>query len=214
MTSGGPVALPRLARLPAAVLGLALVPAVVLGLVPVPARGAAPQTASSPAVVASCANPALPSAILDGPPAVNPAVGAPPATPAGGPLPMVDARGARVTLLLAVAANDNDRDLGLMCVTRLARGHGMIFVFAANARWVFWMKNTLVPLDMLWLTDDGRVTAVAADVPASTLQTPDAEVARRAGTGRFVIELPAGEAGRDGLVVGSHLRLPKLQAQQ
>jgi len=190
---------------------------------PVPARGAAPQTASSPAVVAGCSNPALPAAILDGPPPATPAEGAPAATPAEGPpaatpargpLPTVDARGARVTLLLAVAANDNDRDLGLMCVTRLARGHGMIFVFAANARWVFWMKNTLVPLDMLWLADDGRVTAVAADVPASTLQTPDAEVARRAGTGRFVIELPAGEAGRDGLVVGSHLRLPKLQAQQ
>jgi uncharacterized membrane protein (UPF0127 family) len=155
-------------------------------------------------VVAACANPKLPHEILDG-------------DVAGGTdaaLPVVDASAAGLALRLAVAADDESRELGLMCVTRLRPQHGMIFVFATTRQWDFWMKNTLVPLDMVWLTPDGTITTVAARVPASTRSTPDDAVARRSGLGKFVIELTAGEAAADNLKVGGRLALPALRASQ
>ena len=120
----------------------------------------------------------------------------------------------QLVLKLAVAANDNDRDLGLMCVTALRPQHGMIFVFGSSQHWEFWMKNTLVPLDMVWLATDGKITTIASHVPASTRETSDMDVARRGGSGRFVIELADGEALADGLSVGEKLSLPPLHASQ
>jgi uncharacterized membrane protein (UPF0127 family) len=175
----------------------------VLGLAPVAesqAGSPGPATATTPvmAIVAECANPQLPPAILDG------------AGPAPGSLPLtvITATAPSVALHLAVAADENARELGLMCVTRLAPQHGMIFVFDRSSDQEFWMKNTLIPLDMLWVAPDGTVTSVAADVPASTRSTPDDKVARRLGHGRFVIELPSGEAARDGITKGTRLDLP------
>jgi uncharacterized membrane protein (UPF0127 family) len=162
---------------------------------------AASARASSPSVVAACANPALPPEILKRPPGETAA-----------PLGVVAAPGALKSLRLAVAADSPSRELGLMCVTGLRPQHGMLFVFPVAARQPFWMKNTLIPLDMIWLDADGKVTTVAADVPASTRTTPDAGVARRTGFGRFVIELAAGEARTDGIAVGTTFSLPELRS--
>jgi hypothetical protein len=164
------------------------------------ACGAAAQSAGGP-TVKDCANPQLPPELLD------------PAVPAvQSPLPVVTASAPTVTLHLAVANDEATRELGLMCVLRLRPQHGMIFVFAENRDWEFWMKNTLVPLDMLWVDDDGTITTVAARVPASTRETPDDAVARRRGRGRYVIELASGEASTDKLRVGTHLKFPPLHA--
>jgi len=162
------------------------------------ARGAAESNPSGP-VVASCVNPALPPELLDG------KVQAP-----AKPLGVVVATGSGVTLRLAVANDEATREKGLMCVLRLKPQHGMIFVFDQVANWEFWMKDTLAPLDMVWVGDDGTIEDVAANVPASTLSTSDDAVARRRGYGRFVIELAAGEAQTDGLKRGVRLKLPPL----
>ncbi|MBV8355035.1 MAG: DUF192 domain-containing protein [Candidatus Eremiobacteraeota bacterium] len=97
--------------------------------------------------------------------------------------------------------------------TSLAPHAGMIFVFAQDALLGFWMKNTLIPLDMVFVRGDGTISSIAANVPASTTQTPDDQVARRAARGKYVIELGAGEAARDGLRVGLHLALPHLESR-
>jgi uncharacterized membrane protein (UPF0127 family) len=185
---------PRLAALcAAAAFGLA------------PAMGLAQSP--SPAVVSSCANPALPSSILggDGVPDKS-------AREAGlAPLALTDVAGSQVHLALAVADEEDARELGLMCVLHLKPQHGMIFVFdGGDRRQEFWMKDTLIALDMIWVRADGTIDTVAANVPASTLKTPDADVARRAGTGKYVIELAAGEAAKDGLAAGGHLKIAKL----
>ncbi|MBD5656886.1 MAG: DUF192 domain-containing protein [Candidatus Eremiobacteraeota bacterium] len=163
--------------------------------------GAAGAAGDEPSTVADCANPALPSEILKHAPAKTVA-----------PLEVIDATGAAKPLRLAVADDTPTRELGLMCVTGLRPQHGMLFVFTQASLQPFWMKNTLIALDMVWLDGDGTVTAVAADVPASTRSTPNAAVARRSGTGRFVIELASGEARADGIVTGLRLALPALHA--
>jgi uncharacterized membrane protein (UPF0127 family) len=95
-----------------------------------------------------------------------------------------------------------------MCVTRLRPHAGMLFVFERSGDWEFWMKNTLIPLDMIWVAFDGTVSGIASNVPASKVTTPDDEVARRSGDGLYVIELAAGEAASDGIVKGVKLVLP------
>ncbi|HEY4440953.1 MAG TPA: DUF192 domain-containing protein, partial [Candidatus Elarobacter sp.] len=77
----------------------------------------------------------------------------------------------------------------------------------------FWMKNTIAALDMIFVNGDGTVTAVAADVPATAPGTPDEQVARRDGTGRYVIELGAGEAARLGIAAGERLFIPAVSAR-
>jgi hypothetical protein len=175
--------------------------ACLLAIVGVSAPPAAP--AAQKAALA-CANPALPAAILDGPAARG----------GGAALALIDVRAPRAVLRLAVAANDSSRDLGLMCVTKLRPRAGMIFVFAQASDWSFWMKNTLIALDQIWVEPSGKVDTVAANVPKSALDTPDDRVARRRGHGVYVIELPAGEAAADGIVAGASLVIPSLRASQ
>ena len=117
-------------------------------------------------------------------------------------MPAVQVDAPKATLHLVSAEDEKARELGLMCVTWIRPHSGMVFVFDRDDRWDFWMKNTLISLDMVWVRPDGRVDSVAARVPASTRTTPDDKVARRVGQGKFVIELAAGEAARDGIAPG------------
>jgi uncharacterized membrane protein (UPF0127 family) len=158
---------------------------------PVPA--ATPNYATT-----ACSNPRLPVSILGGSGPYQ----------RGSALKTIAVAAPAAKLTLAVAATESDRELGLMCVTSLAPQHGMIFVFSSNAQQGFWMKLTLIPLDMIWLSPDGHVTSVAANVPASTLNTNEKSVARRYGQGQYVVELRAGEAASDGIKKGVKLSLP------
>jgi uncharacterized membrane protein (UPF0127 family) len=169
-------------------------------LVLLPLASLCAAAAPPPVATVPCANVRLPQSILDG---IS-------ARPLSDPLPTIEVRATQAALHLAVVDSEPDREFGLMCVTRLRSHAGMLFVFERDANWEFWMKNTLIPLDMIWLERDGRVSALALNVPESTLETSDDAVARRTGHGRYVIELPAGEALGDGLKVGRVLHLPRL----
>lgn len=127
---------------------------------------------------------------------------------------MYRVRAPKVLLSLAVATNQKDRERGLMEVRVLPRDVGMIFSFVGGDDMrLFWMKDTVIPLDMVFVRADGTVSSVARNVPATTQDTPNARVARRYGAGQFVIELNAGEAERAGLTPGVRLTLPELGAQ-
>jgi uncharacterized membrane protein (UPF0127 family) len=121
----------------------------------------------------------------------------------------------RGELALVPVTDEPSRERGLMCVVRIPPGRGMLFVFPPPDRAQnFWMKNTLVALDMVFVGASGSVTSVAANVPATPYGTFDDAVARRGGKGQFVIELGAGDAARHGIAAGTKLTLPALSAQQ
>ena len=111
----------------------------------------------------------------------------------------------RATLTLQVADTEQERETGLMSVTHLRPHTGMLFVFRYDAPVQFWMKDTLVPLDMVFLSSNGTVRSIASNVRAVAPNTPDAAIPRRNGTAKYVIELPAGEAERDAIIPGVHL---------
>jgi len=123
-------------------------------------------------------------------------------------------RAPKAILSLAAVTKPKERERGLMDVRALPARVGMIFKFAAgDDSHLFWMKNTLIPLDMVFIRADGTVSSIAKNVPATTHATPDQKVPRRYGKGRFVIELNAGEAASDGLAPGVRLAMPQLRAE-
>jgi uncharacterized membrane protein (UPF0127 family) len=72
-------------------------------------------------------------------------------------LPTVTVRLGNKNLHLWVAANTRTRDRGLMYITKLPENRGMLFVFHQVMPEVFWMKHTLIPLDLIFLNSKGTI---------------------------------------------------------
>ncbi len=114
--------------------------------------------------------------------------------------------GAVVRLELAITPEE--REQGLMFRRSLAADHGMLFVFEQSATWPFWMKDTWIPLDLVFLDESGTVTQVFADVqPCRAEPCPKYIPARPA---RAVLELPAGAAAAHGVRPGVRLQFARV----
>ncbi len=111
------------------------------------------------------------------------------------------------TIQVELALTPQQRWRGLMGRRSIDKDGGMLFVFPEQ-RWLeFWMKDTWISLDMVFLDKDRRVTAIFERVPRAYPDTPESKLARRSAVGQYVLELPAGAAKRRGLKVGQSLRL-------
>ena len=130
---------------------------------------------------------------------------APPAEPYTGPIAVLP-DGYRVKIELA--ADDPTREQGLMYRDRVSAGTGMLFLFPQAGDYPFWMKNTLVPLDMIWLDDQRRVVHVASNVPPCKAD-PCPSYPPNAPS-RYVLELGAGEAAKHRVANGSTLTFERL----
>lgn len=109
------------------------------------------------------------------------------------------------TVQAEVAATPEARERGLMFRTDLAEDRGMLFVFDLEGPLTFWMKDTWVDLDIVFLDSQRKVTIVHANVPKSARGAPEDKVARVSGKGRYVLELAAGQAGAHGVAKGNVL---------
>lgn len=123
----------------------------------------------------------------------------------------VDLRGAwgQARFTVEVADEPQELSLGLMHRSHLPRSAGMLFVYPAPRRATFWMENTLIPLDMIFLGPDGVVTRVHENAVPLDRTTIDG------GPGvQFVLEVNGGLAARLGIAPGSELRHPAIPADQ
>jgi len=139
----------------------------------------------------------------------QPAAPPPPAAPA-----QVAAQpGPRVTfpdgfvVHLEVAADDPTREQGLMYRDTLPDDRGMIFLFPTPGVYPFWMKNTLIPLDMYWIDDARRVVTVASDVPPCKADPCASYPAAGPGPARYVLETAAGVAKKHHVEPGTVVRI-------
>jgi uncharacterized membrane protein (UPF0127 family) len=124
-----------------------------------------------------------------------------------GPTAVIHTANGPVRVALEVAATPAAVERGLMWRTDLADGHGMLFVFPDEQEHSFWMKNTLIPLDMIFIAQDGRVAGVHAE--AKPLSTAPISVGRPS---RWVLEVPGGWAKRHGVASGDRVELQGVTA--
>ncbi len=117
-------------------------------------------------------------------------------------LEIVTATG-RHAFQVEIVDNDATREHGLMDRRYMAADHGMLFEFDHAAPVSFWMKNTYIPLDMIFIAPSGVVTHVAANAePLSERVIPSG------GPCVAVLELNGGTAASIGLKVGDKVRHP------
>ncbi len=104
-----------------------------------------------------------------------------------------------------VADDDAERARGLMFRDELAAGHGMLFIHDAEAPQAYWMKNTRIPLDILYFGSNRKLVSQQRDVPPCALGDGCPPYPSNA-PARYVLELNAGEAERLKLEPGMELK--------
>ncbi len=107
---------------------------------------------------------------------------------------------------IEIADDSSERSAGLMFRQDMADDHGMLFVFEQSRPVGFWMKNTPMPLDLVFIGADGIVRDVLPGEPFSEASIGPAEPVR------FVLELKRGIAGQASIERGVSIRHPAIGA--
>ena len=101
-------------------------------------------------------------------------------------------------LSVEIANTPKMRSLGLMYRKKLGEQEGMLFIFPDEEKRSFWMKNTYVPLDMIFISSDGKVLHIVKNA------VPLTETPRKCDDpAKYVLEIPGGMADKLGIVEGS-----------
>lgn len=102
-----------------------------------------------------------------------------------------------------VATTEEEKRTGLMYRKELPDGRGMLFDFSPEQEVSMWMKNTFIPLDMIFIRSDGRILRIAEDtVPQST------KIISSRGLAKGVLEVIAGTAKKYGIAPGDRVAHP------
>ena len=105
-----------------------------------------------------------------------------------------------------IAADERSREQGLMYIRELPPDRGMLFLFERPQPVAFWMKDTYVSLDLVFIDPAGRVLNVAADAKPLSLMPIQSR-----GDALAVLELLAGTARKIGLQPGDRVDIPTLR---
>jgi len=105
---------------------------------------------------------------------------------------------------IEIADDEDLRAQGLMYRDHLASGAGMLFFFAKEEEYPFWMKNTRIPLDIIWIDASRRIAHVKHEVPPC--HVPDCPSYPPNAIAKYVLEIAGGEAAKHGLKKGDLLR--------
>lgn len=106
-----------------------------------------------------------------------------------------------VIVEVEVASTPEQTARGLMYRRHLAPDAGMLFLFARPRHLTFWMRNTYIPLDMIFITSDMRVLGVVENATPLTDDVREVD-----GISQFVLEVNAGFAREHGIVAGTPVR--------
>lgn len=116
------------------------------------------------------------------------------------PRPTVNVNGINFELATTTA----EQEQGLSDRPNVPDNYAMLFVFPEDGQYGFWMKDMDVPLDMVWLTDNGTIASITPDVPANSYPAvfyPPEPI-------RYVLEMKAGEAMKLDWTAGMRVPLP------
>ena len=121
------------------------------------------------------------------------------------PVPLVaETAGGQRSFTIEIADDQSERSAGLMFRQSMDDDHGMLFVFPETQEVGFWMKNTPMPLDLIFIGPDGKIRGILPGEPLSeALISPGKPV-------RFVLELKRGTAEKAGIKDGDLVRHPAI----
>jgi len=123
------------------------------------------------------------------------------------PLEIVTKSGVQV-FSVEMATTEQEKETGLMYRKELADGKGMLFDFSPAQEVSMWMKNTYIPLDMIFIRADGRILRIAENTePMSTTIIPSR------GLAKGVLEVIAGTAKKYGIEPGDRVGHPLFNGQ-
>lgn len=128
------------------------------------------------------------------------ATGAPMKLPPDREALVIETDGESVSFTVEIADSEDERSRGLMFRRDLPTDRGMLFVFEETARRGFWMQNTPLPLDLLFVAESGRIVAIRQGKPLSE------EIIAPIYPIRFVLELHEGTARKNNIRIGSRMR--------
>ena len=120
------------------------------------------------------------------------------------PLEIVTRSGVQV-FTVEEARTEEERERGLMFRTALPEGQGMIFDFSPEQNVSMWMKNTLIPLDMIFIRGDGRILRIAENTKIKS-----EDIISSGGPVRAVVEVIAGTARKFGIAAGDKVSYASL----
>ncbi len=107
-------------------------------------------------------------------------------------------KGRQSSFTCEIAQTPSERATGLMHRKTLAPTKGMVFVFPHPEEQMFWMKNTHIPLDMIFISSDGVVVGVVENARPLSMELRGVST-----PSQFVVELAAFTAGKHGIKVGT-----------
>lgn len=120
-----------------------------------------------------------------------------------GPIPTPRAEFGGVSLKIEYAITHEARERGLGGRESIPSDYGMLFVFPEDARYGFWMKDMLVPLDIFWLDAQGQVVSLSEEVATSSYP----HVFYPSAPARYVLETASGFAEAHAIATGTPLLL-------
>jgi uncharacterized protein len=121
-----------------------------------------------------------------------------------GPRVILESGGKSHRVQVELADTEAKRERGLMFRKELPEGRGMLFLFDEEGEHSFWMKDTLIPLDLIFVDSSGRVTGIVARARPLTLEP------RSGGPSRMVLEVPGGWAAAHGVRAGDRMTVEGL----
>ena len=119
------------------------------------------------------------------------------------PLTIVDDQGKPHHFKVEMATTPQEQATGLMFRKTVPADSGMLFVFPEVQPEPFWMKNTLVPLDMVFINADGTIRAIAENTVPFSLAPVDS-----GGPVKAVLELQGGLTAKEDIAVGDQVQAP------
>ena len=127
--------------------------------------------------------------------------------PAPGFTPEGTLQAGECTFFLEVADTGEERARGLMARPSLPPDRGMLFVWEDESVRSFWMLNTLIPLDILFIDGQGMVVDVQTMTPEPGVPASELTIYESAAPAQHALEVNAGAAERCGIVVGDTVTL-------
>jgi uncharacterized membrane protein (UPF0127 family) len=106
---------------------------------------------------------------------------------------------------IEIARTSSQKAAGLSNRETLCSNCGMIFLFSKDGNLPFWMKDTLIPLDMIWINSNGQITDIITATDIKSLK-----ILQNTKPAKYVLEINANEAQKIGLKTGDIISLPKL----